>query len=84
MGDLAQFMVQNELDEHSLVERAGQLNFPQRCLMADPCQKKEYPDLVILTQRHLMLGSLAIQASLQRQCIQLLLIILVICLEPKI
>lgn len=30
VGDLAQFMVQNELDEHSLVEQAGQLNFPQR------------------------------------------------------
>ena len=32
VGDLAQFMVQNELDEHSLVERAETLNFPQRSL----------------------------------------------------
>lgn len=30
VGDLAQFMVQNDLDEHSVVERAGNLNFPQR------------------------------------------------------
>lgn len=30
VGDLAQFMVQNDLDEKSLVERAETLNFPQR------------------------------------------------------
>jgi pyruvate carboxylase len=28
VGDLAQFMVQNELDEHTLVERAEALSFP--------------------------------------------------------
>jgi hypothetical protein len=28
VGDLAQFMVQNNLDEHSLVEKAEQLSFP--------------------------------------------------------
>lgn len=28
VGDLAQFMVQNELDEHSLVEKADTLSFP--------------------------------------------------------
>uniref|UniRef100_A0A7R9V6Z0 Pyruvate carboxylase n=1 Tax=Chlamydomonas euryale TaxID=1486919 RepID=A0A7R9V6Z0_9CHLO len=28
VGDLAQFMVQNKLDEHSLVEKAESLNFP--------------------------------------------------------
>ena len=28
VGDLAQFMVQNDLDEHSVVERAEQLSFP--------------------------------------------------------
>ncbi|KAK9800249.1 hypothetical protein WJX73_006193 [Symbiochloris irregularis] len=28
VGDLAQFMVQNDLTEHSVVERAGKLNFP--------------------------------------------------------
>jgi pyruvate carboxylase len=28
VGDLAQFMVQNDLDEHSLVEKAEQLSFP--------------------------------------------------------
>lgn len=28
VGDLAQFMVQNDLDEHSLVDRAEQLSFP--------------------------------------------------------
>jgi pyruvate carboxylase len=29
VGDLAQFMVQNDLDEHSMLERAAELNFPQ-------------------------------------------------------
>ena len=28
VGDLAQFMVQNDLDEHSLVEKADTLSFP--------------------------------------------------------
>lgn len=28
VGDLAQFMVQNDLDEHTLVEKAEQLSFP--------------------------------------------------------
>lgn len=28
VGDLAQFMVQNDLDEHSVVEKADQLSFP--------------------------------------------------------
>lgn len=28
VGDLAQFMVQNDLDEHSVVEKAGELSFP--------------------------------------------------------
>lgn len=28
VGDLAQFMVQNNLDEHTLVEQAAQLSFP--------------------------------------------------------
>lgn len=36
VGDLAQFMVQNELDEHSLVERAETLNFPQRYSLDPP------------------------------------------------
>ena len=30
VGDLAQFMVQNSLTEHTVVERAGSLNFPDR------------------------------------------------------
>ena len=29
VGDLAQFMVQNKLDEHELVEKAEQLSLPQ-------------------------------------------------------
>jgi hypothetical protein len=29
VGDLANFMVSNNLDEHSLVERAGELSFPK-------------------------------------------------------
>lgn len=28
VGDLAQFMVQNDLDEHTLVEKADTLSFP--------------------------------------------------------
>jgi pyruvate carboxylase len=28
VGDLAQFMVQNDLDEHSVVDKAGELSFP--------------------------------------------------------
>lgn len=28
VGDLAQFMVQNDLDEHSVVDKADQLSFP--------------------------------------------------------
>ena len=31
VGDLAQFMVANSLDEHSLVEQAEQLSLPSRC-----------------------------------------------------
>ena len=31
VGDLAQFMVQNKLTEQTVVERAGNLNFPDRC-----------------------------------------------------
>ena len=31
VGDLAQFMVQNKLDEKTVVERADKLNFPGRC-----------------------------------------------------
>ena len=34
VGDLAQFMVQNKLDEHTLVERAENLSFPGRCSLA--------------------------------------------------
>ena len=34
MGDLAQFMVQNKLDEKTVVERADKLNFPGRCAPA--------------------------------------------------
>ena len=34
VGDLAQFMVQNKLDEKSVVERADKLNFPGRCAPA--------------------------------------------------
>lgn len=30
VGDLAQFMVQNDLDEATLVEKAGNLNLPDR------------------------------------------------------
>ena len=31
VGDLAQFMVQNELTEKELVDRAETLDFPSRC-----------------------------------------------------
>ena len=31
VGDLAQFMVQNELSEEELVEKAESLDFPSRC-----------------------------------------------------
>ena len=31
VGDLAQFMVQNNLDEHKLVEKAESLSLPSRC-----------------------------------------------------
>ena len=38
VGDLAQFMVQNELTEQELVDRAETLDFPSRCfpLLAAP------------------------------------------------
>ena len=32
VGDLAQFMVQNELTEKELVDRAETLDFPSRCV----------------------------------------------------
>ena len=32
VGDLAQFMVQNELTEKELVDRAETLDFPSRCI----------------------------------------------------
>lgn len=31
VGDLAQFLVANNLDEHSLVEQAETLSLPSRC-----------------------------------------------------
>ena len=34
MGDLAQFMVQNDLDDKKLVEKAGSLNLPGRSIYA--------------------------------------------------
>ena len=36
VGDLAQFMVQNELSEEELVEKAESLDFPSRCARAAP------------------------------------------------
>ncbi len=35
VGDLAQFMVQNKLDEKTVVEQAEKLNFPGRCASAN-------------------------------------------------
>ena len=34
VGDLAQFMVQNDLDDKKLVEKAGSLNLPGRSVLA--------------------------------------------------
>ena len=37
VGDLAQFMVQNDLDDKKLVEKAGSLNLPGRSVATTPC-----------------------------------------------
>jgi Conserved carboxylase domain len=41
VGDLAQFMVQNDLDEVSLVDQADKLSFPSRCALMAP--RSAYP-----------------------------------------
>ncbi len=43
VGDLAQFMVQNELTEQELVDRAESLDFPSRCFL--DCELYKLPSL---------------------------------------
>lgn len=41
VGDLAQFMVQNDLDEKSLVDKAETLSFPSSVVEVSGCQAWE-------------------------------------------
>ena len=50
VGDLAQFMVQNDLDEAKLVEKASSLNLPDRS--PTTCQRQSCPLAIALHIHH--------------------------------
>jgi pyruvate carboxylase len=46
VGDLAQFMVQNNLDQHSLVEKAEGLSLPTRWAISTQPAHHQHPTII--------------------------------------